>query len=63
MSEPAAVTNTIYITSLGSQEEIDFACKLLNYKKPDGVNVFQSIAMILPASETNDDDDDNNQSI
>lgn len=65
MSEPA-VTNMIYITSLGSQEEIDFARKLLNCKKPDGVNVFQPIAMVLPTSETNgddDDDDDNNQSI
>ncbi len=66
MSEPAAVTDMIYITSLGSQKEIDFAWKLLNCKKPDGVNVFQAIAMILPASETNGDDDgddDNNKSI
>ena len=64
MSEPAAVTDMIYITSLGSQKEIDFACKLLSCKKPDGVNVFQAIAMVLPTSETNgDDNDDDNQSI
>ena len=46
------VTNLIYITSLGTREERDFARMILNAKKSDGVNVFQLIAMILPTTTT-----------
>ncbi len=53
------VTNVIYIASLGSQEELDFARKLLNLKKVDGVNVFQSIAVIQLTDPQNDKGNDN----
>ena len=53
-------TNVMYIASTyGSQEEIDFVRKILDLKKPDGVNVFQPILVIMPASGTTTTDDDN----
>ncbi len=53
-------TDVIYIASLGSQEEIDFAREILDLKKPDGVNVFQPIVVIQrPDSGNNDNSEDN----
>ena len=54
--QPAAA-NMIYISSLGSLEEINFVRKILDLKKPDGVNVFRPILVIMPASETTTTDD------
>lgn len=63
LQQPA--TNMIFILSLGTSSEINFARKLLNLKKTDGVNVFQPILMITPASvtTTTTTTDDNNQDI
>ena len=58
-----ATTNMIYISSLGSLEEINFARKILSLKKPDGVNVFRPILVIMPASETTTTTTDDNQDI
>ena len=52
------ITNMIYISSLGTPAEINFARELMNLKKPDGVNVFQLNVITSPASGTTDDDDD-----
>ena len=59
MSQQQPSSNVIYIASLGSQEEIDFARKLLTLKKPDGVHVFQSIVVIQRSESQNDNDNDN----
>ena len=59
MSQQQPVRNVIYIASLGTQEEIDYARKILDLKKQDGVNFFQPIAVIQLTEPQNDNDNDN----